>query len=236
MDYSICTFCYGERYYNQTNRLIEGFDKLEEKPDIFIVTDEPESLLKRDYVKVNNIENYNKKYSNYQKNYYDFDFSVKRYSLLFAFENGYDNVILTDTDVLPNYSLYSTSNVMSCFIENSVAGQTTYNFIEEQKTNSELGNRFKFYEKMFEIEFDKKMLNIMPEDCIQFISLAGKKKDNFLKTWSDCIEIKDKYELANKPAGNIDEMCFSALFNGIKLKNNSDKFINILVANHDRWY
>ena len=50
MEYAIATFCYGERYYNQTNRLIESFDYMETKPDIFIVTDSVDSIIDRDFV------------------------------------------------------------------------------------------------------------------------------------------------------------------------------------------
>ena len=108
MEYAISTFCYGERYYQQTNRLIESFDDINEKPDFFIVTDNPSALIERPFVKKKNITEYNKKYSQYENDYYSFDFSVKRFSLLYAFENGYNNVILTDTDAIPNYDLFNT--------------------------------------------------------------------------------------------------------------------------------
>lgn len=236
MDYAICTFCYGERYYQQTNRLIESFDLIEEKPEIFIVTDSPEKIIKRDFVKSKNVKEYDQKYSNYYDNYYDFDFSVKRFSLLYAFENGYDNVILTDTDVIPNYSLYNTESVMNTFVENAVGGQVTYSFKSEQETNSMLGDRFKHYENVFNVNFDKEMLNEMVEDCIQFISIKSDLKYKFIDTWNECIRIKDQDGLRNTPAGNIDEMCFSALYNGIKIVNTSDKSVNLLVAHHDKWY
>ena len=70
MEYAISTFCYGDRYYQQTNRLIESFDYMDEKPQIFVVTDNVESIIKRDFVNVDNINNYNIKYSTYEKNYY----------------------------------------------------------------------------------------------------------------------------------------------------------------------
>ena len=59
MEYAIATFCYGERYYNQTNRMIESFDYMEVKPQIFIVTDNEDSILKRDFVSVKNITEFN---------------------------------------------------------------------------------------------------------------------------------------------------------------------------------
>ena len=73
MEYAIATFCYGERYYNQTNRMIESFDYMEVKPQIFIVTDNVDALVKRDFVNVKNISEYNSKYVTYDKNYYGFD-------------------------------------------------------------------------------------------------------------------------------------------------------------------
>jgi hypothetical protein len=236
MSYSIATFCYGERYYNQTNRMIESFNSLQEKPEIFIVTDNVDSIKKESFVKVKDIREYDERYYTYQKNYYGFDFSVKRFSLLFAFENGYDNVILTDTDVVINPDLYSFDNVMNSFIDDSIAGQTTYNFLNQIDTNSMLGRRFIHYEDKFKVSFDKSLLNDMPEDCIQFISIKKEKKFDFINTWSECISIKDLDNLHNIPAGNIDEMCFSALLNNIKVLNNSSKSINLLIAKHDKWY
>jgi hypothetical protein len=236
MDYAISTFCYGERYYNQTNRLIKSFELVDEKPNIFIVTDKPENITKKENVFVKNVNEYNQDYLIYHSDYYSFDFSVKRFSLLFAYENGYENVILTDTDVLPNYSLYNTESVMNTFIENTIGGQVTYNFTEEQKTYSMLGDRFKFYEKEFNLDFDKNLLNEMVEDCIQYISIKGEKRFDFIKTWNECIEIKDKYHLPNAPAGNIDEMCFSALFNGLKVSNTSNRSMNLLIPHHEKWY
>jgi hypothetical protein len=238
MKYAISTFCYGDRYYKQTNRLIESFDQLEvEKPEIFIVTDNPDVLIKKDFVKVANVSEFSPKYLNYKKdNYYEFDFSVKRFSLLYAFQAGYENVILTDTDAIPNYQLFNTESVMNTFVEDAIGGQVTYNFQQEQQTNSMLGDRFKFYEKFFGVEYDKNLLNEMVEDCIQFISIKGHKRFQFIHIWDECIKIKDSNELRNAPAGNIDEMCFSALYNGLKIVNTSSKSVNLLVAHHDKWY
>jgi len=50
------------------------------------------------------------------------------------------------------------------------------------------------------------------------------------------IEIKYENNLLNVPAGNIDEMCFSALINGILLSNNDDKTLNVLTPQHEIWY
>lgn len=236
MEYAISTFCYGERYYQQTNRLIESFDDINEKPDFFIVTDNPSALIERPFVKKKNITEYNKKYSQYENDYYSFDFSVKRFSLLYAFENGYNNVILTDTDAIPNYDLFNTENVMKSFIKNSIGGPVTYCFKNEQNTNSMLGERFKHYENKFGVLFDRDYLDEMVEDCIQYISIEDNLKFKFIKTWNRCIEIKDKDNLPNAPAGNIDEMCFSALYNNLKVINTSNISLNLLVAHHDKWY
>jgi hypothetical protein len=236
LDYAISTFCFGDRYYQQTNRMIESFESIPDVPEIFIITDSTESIKKTSFVKVKNISDYNKKYVEYKKNYYDFDFSVKRFSLLFAFENNYNNVILTDTDVVVNEPLFKKELILNTFIENSIAGQTCYNFNDEIKNNSMLGRRFLHYEKAFNVSFDKNHLISMPEDCIQFISIPEQKKFSFLKTWDECIKIKDRDSLMNTPAGNIDEMCFSALYNNVKCSNNSNKTINLLIAKHDKWY
>jgi hypothetical protein len=235
-NYAIATFCYGERYYNQTNRFIESLDTFEDKPELFIVTDSPSSILSKEFVKVKHINEYDEKYSTYYKDYYSFDFSVKRFSLLFAFQNGYNKVILTDTDVTPHPPLFNKNSVLNTFCENSIAGQVTYNFFDEKNRNSALGQRFLSYEQKFDVEFDKNLLKEMPEDCIQFIDINNDKKFKFIDTWSECIRIKDSNNLGNAPAGNIDEMCFSALYNNISCVNSSNKSINLLVANHDKWY
>jgi len=236
INYAIATFCFGERYYQQTNRMIQSFDSLDSKPTFFIVTDKPEEIECRNFVKVKSVGEYNAKYLEYEKNYYSFDFSVKRYALLFAFENGYENVILTDTDVVLNESLYSHDRIMECFIPNTIAGQVTYNFSSEVFKNSELGRRFLYYEMKFDVAYKKSLLNFMPEDCVQFISIEGKKRFEFLETWNQCIKIKNSDGLRNAPAGNIDEMCFSALYNDLNVGNNSHKHINLVIPKHDKWY
>lgn len=235
MEYAIATFCYGERYYSQTNRMIESFKHLENKPKIFIVTDSPESITKEDYVFVSHINEYDEKYATYNTNYYDFDFSVKRFSVKFALDSGITKIILTDTDVMPNETLFNNQSILECFVPNSIAGQVTYLFEKEVETNSMLGRRFLHYEKKFNVDYNKVDM-WMPEDCIQFLDIDKEKFYSFLKTWDDCIEIKYSDNLYNIPAGNIDEMCFSAFHNGIELKNNSNKHINLLIPNHDKWY
>jgi hypothetical protein len=235
MEYAIATFCYGDRYYTQTNRMIESFKEFEEKPKIFIVTDNPDSIIKEDFVYVSHINKYNVKYSTYNTNYYDFDFSVKRFSVKFALDNGFTKIILTDTDVIPNKFLFTKKNILECFIPNSVSSQVTYFFEKEVSSNSMLGVRYLYYENKFDVQYDK--VNMwMPEDCIQFLDIDKEKFYSFLKTWDECIEIKYSDNLYNIPAGNIDEMCFSALHNGIELKNNSNTHINLLIPNHDKWY
>lgn len=236
LPFAISTFCYGERYYQQTNRMIESFLLLENKPDIFIVTDSPESIVKYDFVNVKHIQEYNEKYLSYNKDYYGFDFSVKRFSLLYAFESGYNYVILSDTDAVVNEQLFSVDSVMRTFSQNSISGQVTYSFNSQVNTNSMLGRRLLKYEEVFGVKYDKETLNEMPEDCIQFIHIDDDKKYEFIKIWDECIKIKDTERLHNIPAGNIDEMCFSALYNGMRCINSSDKSLNLLIAKHDKWY
>lgn len=236
MNYAIASFCYGERYRNQTNRMIESFDYMETKPQIFIVTDDENAILKRDFVNVKNIIEYNPKYAIYETNYYGFDFSVKRYSLLYAFQEGYENVILCDTDVIVNNTLYSHALVENSFDKNSIVGPVTYNFNNEIQTHSMLGRRLLHYEKSFDVEYNKEALDFMPEDCIQYISIEGDSRYSFLNTWDKCIEIKYSENLYNTPAGNIDEMCFSAFYNNITVGNNANKSLNLLIPKHDRWY
>ena len=236
MEFCISTCCFGERYYNQTNRLINSFDNIKDTPEIFIITDSPNSIIKRKNVFVSHINLFNSKYEIYKEDYYNFDASVKRYALLFSFQCGYNKVVLVDCDITANLNSFNNENIMRLFKKNTIGGQVTYNFSEQVNSSSRLGKRFLEYEKEFGVEFDKSLLNTMPEDCIEFISIDDWKKNSFIDVWNECIKIKDEKKLGNTPVGNIDEICFSAIYNRINVINNSDDGINILVPIHDKWY
>lgn len=236
MKFCFATFCFGERYYEQVNRFIEDISKSDFHASLIVMTDNPEMIKNECFVTTFNIKDFNPEYSNYANNYYDFDFSVKRYSVLAAFKLGFTNVILIDADMRVNYGLFNEENIINSFRPNSILGPVTYNFLEQINTNSELGNRLLEYERHFNISVDKEKLNFMPEDCIQYISIDEDKFSHFLSSWDRCISYKQTKPLRNIPAGNIDEMCFSALINGIEVGNNSDKSLNIIYAQHDKWY
>lgn len=236
MSFTFATFCFGERYYNQVNRFITDINKSDFKPQLIIVTDNPEKIFKESFVLLYHINDFNDEYLKYKTNYYDFDFSVKRFSVFAAFKLGYTNIILTDADMRVNYGLFNEKNIISSFKRNSILGPVTYNFSEQINTNSELGNRLVEYEKYFNTPIDKGKLNFMPEDCIQYISIDEDKIFHFLSSWDKCIEYKKTKPLRNIPAGNIDEMCFSALISGVEVGNNSNKSLNIIYAEHDKWY
>jgi hypothetical protein len=236
MKFCFATFCFGERYYEQVNRFIDDISKSEFIPKLIVVTDNPDKIRNDDFVVTFNIKDINSDYLDYEKNYYDFDFSVKRYAVKCAFDEGYNNVILIDADMRVNYSLFNEENIINSFKPNSILGPVTYNFSEQIHTNSDLGKRLLEYEEYFNISVDKNHLNFMPEDCIQYISIDEDKMSNFLVTWDKCIDYKRTKPLRNIPAGNIDEMCFSSLINGISVGNNSNKSLNIIYAEHDKWY
>jgi len=236
MSFTFATFCFGERYYQQVNRFIDDISNHDYKPHLVVLTDDCDKITKADFVKSVNINDFNPSYSTYEKNYYDFDFSVKRYSVRASVNLGFTKVILVDAEMRVNPSLFNEKYILNSFIENSISGPVTYNFSEQIQTNSELGRRLLHYENVFGFETDKEKLGIMPEDCIQYIDIEKDKFVKFLDTWDKCIEYKKTDELRNIPAGNIDEMCFSALYNGIELGNNSNKSLNIIFAEHDKWY
>jgi len=236
MKFCFATFCFGERYYEQVNRFIEDISKSDFHASLIVMTDNPEMIKNECFVTTFNIKDFNPEYSNYANNYYDFDFSVKRYSVLAAFKLGFTNVILIDADMRVNYGLFNEENIINSFKPNYILGPVTYNFSEQINTNSELGNRLLEYERHFNISVDKEKLNFMPEDCIQYISIDEDKFSHFLSSWDRCISYKQTKPLRNIPAGNIDEMCFSSLINGIEVGNNSDKSLNIIYAQHDKWY
>lgn len=236
MKFCFATFCFGERYYEQVNRFIDDITKSDFHPSLIVITDKPDKIKNQCFVTTFNISDFNPNYSTYAENYYDFDFSVKRFAVFAAFKLGYTNIILTDADMRVNYGLFNENNIIKSFKPNSILGPVTYNFSEQINTNSELGNRLVDYERYFNISVDKDKLNFMPEDCIQYISIDEDKITHFLSSWDRCIEYKKIKPLRNIPAGNIDEMCFSALINGIEVGNNSDKCLNIVYAEHDKWY
>jgi hypothetical protein len=182
------------------------------------------------------VGDFNPDYLNYGKTYYDFDFSVKRFSVRAAHSLGYTKIILVDADMRVNYGLFNEENILKSFDHNSVVGPVTYNFSEQVNTNSELGRRLLEYEKKFNFNCDKDTLTFMPEDCVQYIDMDDEKLLSFLNTWDECIEHKNTHPLRNIPAGNIDEMCFSALYNGLTVGNNSHKALNIIYPEHDKWY
>ena len=234
MEYVFATFCFGERYQKQTNRLIENLEFIGNTNKLFVITDDVTKIKNLPWVNVKNISEYNPSYLNYSKNYYDFDFSVKRYSLRFSLDMGYTKIILIDTDVITGL-MYSENRINECFRENSVLGPVIYNYDKEIQTNSNLGKRFDYYEKKYNVGLNKVGM-WMPEDCIQYLNIEREKFVKFLDIWDECIKIKYDNKLLNVPAGNIDEMCFSALYNDISIGGNSDKSVNVLVANHDIWY
>ena len=142
---AIATFCYGERYHNQVNRMISEINSCDFKPTIVVVTDDVTKILDKPFVKVYDISDFNPEYKNYNNSYYDFDFSVKRYSVLAALNLGFTKIILTDADVVPNKLLFNEDYIMKGFVKNSIQGQVTYNFSQQVNTNSELGKRFLEY-------------------------------------------------------------------------------------------
>ena len=234
--FAIATFAYSERYQKQVNRMISEIDSCDFKPTVIVVTDNVDNILDKPFVKKYDISQFNPEYKNYSDSYYTFDFSVKRYSLLAALNLGYTKIILSDADAVPNKSLFTEEYIMKGFVPDSIQGQVTYNFSKEVMTNSELGKRFLAYEKYFNMSYDKNDLNFMPEDCIQFIDIEMPKFYNFLRVWDECIKYKNSEKLSNTPAGNIDEMCFSALHCNLTVGNNSDKCLNTLTPIHDKWY
>lgn len=234
--FAIATFCYGERYQSQVNKMISEIDNCDFKPTLVVVTDNVGNILDKPFVKVYDISDFNPEYKTYSNTYYSFDFSVKRYSVLAALNLGFTKIILVDADVVPNKPLFTEDYIMKGFVTNSIQGQVTYNFSQQINTNSQLGERFFKYEKYFNVNYNKDLLDFMPEDCIQFIDIEMPKFYNFLRVWDECIRHKKSVGLSNTPAGNIDEMCFSALNCGLSVGNNSNKCVNALIPIHDKWY
>ena len=236
MKFTFATFCFGDRYYEQVNRFITDISLQNYKPNLVVITDNVDKIIKESFVNAVNVADYDGEYLKYENNYYDFDFSVKRFAVRASVDLGYEKVILVDADMRVNSSLFTEEKFLNSFDENTISGPVTYDFEEQINNNSELGRRLLHYENVFGFITDKNKLNIMPEDCIQYLSIEKEKFYKFLDVWDKCIEHKKQDGLRNIPAGNIDEMCFSALYNDIELGNNSNKSLNIIYAEHDKWY
>ena len=236
MKFTFATFCFGDRYYEQVNRFITDISLQNYKPNLVVLTDNVDKIIKESFVNAVNVANYDGEYLKYENNYYDFDFSVKRFAVRASVDLGYEKVILVDADMRVNSSLFTEEKFLNSFDENTISGPVTYDFEEQINNNSELGRRLLHYENVFGFITNKNKLNIMPEDCIQYLSIEKEKFYKFLDVWDKCIEHKKQDGLRNIPAGNIDEMCFSALYNDIQLGNNSNKSLNIIYAEHDKWY
>lgn len=235
MEFAVATFCFGQRYYEQANRFIESFIGLKEIPNVIVVTDKTDQIKKTNFTKVFNIEEFNPEYLKYSDCYQEFDFSVKRYSLRACLNLGYNKVLLTDADALVNKLLFS-ERIHNVFEKDSILGPITYNFEEEIESPSSLGKRLTIYEKELEIEINKKELDFMPEDCTNYLNIETSKFESFLSTWDKCIKIKKEKNLINTPAGNIDEICFSALANKIKVKKTINLYSSLVTHKHDIWY
>jgi hypothetical protein len=234
-EFALASFCYGERYIKQVNRLIESFKDTINVPEIFIVTDNPEGVIKEEFVRVKHIKEFKSDYIGSITSYYNFDFSIKKYSLQFALESGYTKIVLCDADIVKNQQKYSNESILKAFLTNTISGPVIYSYKEQQKTKSNLGNRFNYYCKQFNFNFSDDDI-IMPEDCITFFDIEKEKFNAFLETWKKVSEIKYRDGLENVPAGNIDEICFAAAYNDIKLQNNSNLTHNCIYAIHDIWY
>ena len=113
MSFTFTTFCFGERYYQQVNRFIEDINIQDFNPSLVVVTDNCDKITKKDFVKVFNINDFNPSYSTYEKNYYDFDFSVKRYSVRASVNLGFTKVILVDADMRVNPSLFNEGYILN---------------------------------------------------------------------------------------------------------------------------
>ena len=164
MKFTFATFCFGERYYNQVNRFIGDILESDYKTNLVVVTDEPSKINNQEFVHIFHINDFNPNYLEYAKNYYDFDFSVKRYSLKAALSIGFTKMILVDCDMRVNASFFYEEKILGAFDENSLSGPVTYNFHEQVHTNSELGRRLLEYEKYFNHDVDKDMCDAFSQN------------------------------------------------------------------------
>ena len=67
---AIATFCYGERYHNQVNRMISEINSCDFKPTIVVVTDDVTKILDKPFVKTYDILEFNPEYKNYNNSYH----------------------------------------------------------------------------------------------------------------------------------------------------------------------
>ena len=229
--FCIATFGFGERYYNQINRLIESSKAFQDIPKIFVLTDKPEKIQTTENVEVVNISLYQDSYQFVENNYYIFDFSVKRWVVKHALLQNYNKIVLVDCDIIFNHS-WNCEMYEKYFVEDSISGQVVYDL---NNAFDPLGKRYEYYKQHFGMDFEPSLVNEVPEDCITLFNFKSKELGlEFIDCWSDCIEVKNEHSLGNAPAGNIDEIAFSACKLGIPMKY--EYTYNLLVADHDKWY
>ena len=99
MKFTFATFCFGDRYYEQVNRFITDISLQNYKPNLVVITDNVDKIIKESFVNAVNVADYDGEYLKYENNYYDFDFSVKRFAVRASVDLGYEKVILVDADM-----------------------------------------------------------------------------------------------------------------------------------------
>lgn len=239
-DFIFATFTFGDFYHQQTNRLIESSLKInkENRPLIFVITENCDNILKADNVICENICIYDSKYLSFNPIYEKFDFSVKRYSILQALKYGYTKIALIDNDIIFLPESYDKNIVSNFFEQNTVSGPTCYLYKDHLINNSYLGMRFSAYMRYFNNDSDmsKYMDMIMPEDCITYFNFIDANQGyNFVDIWGVCRDYKYKVNLNEAPVGNIDEICYCAINCKMNLKvaDYSNKF-KMFYADHIR--
>lgn len=228
IDFCFTTMSFGERYYKQSERFILDRDKHCPEIKIIIITDNTDFFKKFNNVIAVNVGDYNPKYLNYETNYYKFDNSCRRFSILASIDSGFTNIVHIDNDnhFTKTWNLTSFKNL---FKKNVISSPLTYNY----HSHRDLGDKVLFYSKILNHNIEINEIKNLPEGCLNLMSFdTSDRALNFFKTWDECVKIRDEHKkFANN---NLEEIFFSGKINGMYFEHvQTHPFFS---PKHEIWY
>lgn len=228
--FCIASFCFSERYRNiAKKRIVKSCE--ENNINLIILTDRPAEFPNLPNLRVFNINEYQDSRKLIHK-YFEFDFSVKRFSLKKAYELGYKKILLADCDtVIVSPEILADTINKRCTKYNAV-----YPFSAVYNVDFERFGRLKYYleENNTKEDFLKKN-KIVSEDLQQLFTFKNDESfQKFFNTWEQLEEIKKHKNIQLRPRSSIEEIAYSSYINGIDLIQ--EAVPTGIRAVHNAWY
>lgn len=219
---------FGERYYKQSERFISDRNNYCPEITLIIITDNVDFFKKFKNVVAINVGDYDKKYLTYQKNYFHFDISCRRFSIPAALKLGFKNMVHVDNDNHFNKT-WDTTSFKKLFKINHISSPIVYNY----KSHGNLGDRVLFYSKQMNFPINQNEIRNLPEGCLNIINFDSEERGyNFFQAWDECVKIRDKNKMFQN--NNLEEVFFSGVKNGMSF--GSARTHNFFSPKHDTWY